>query len=104
MALIHALLMLLGIGLAVGVLLFVVLGLLMCLLLRLLGIHTAPTAAAVRLLPAGTGVLVNISIVAGVHVAVGGLPDGGVPVGCTVPAAFPPWDPLAEATVPFAVE
>ena len=67
---IHALFVLLGTGLAVGVLLLITLRVLLGFLLILGRVHIAPTAAAVGFLPAGACVLVNISIVAGVHVTV----------------------------------
>ena len=80
MALIHALFVLLGAGLAAGVLLLIALSALLGFLLILGRVHTAPAAGAVGLLPAGAGVFVNISVVASVHVAAGVLGDSCVPV------------------------
>ena len=88
-ALIHALFVLLGVGLAawmllliarlvllrrclaVGVLLLIALSALLGFLLILGRVHTAPATTAIGLLPAGAGVFVNIPVVASVHVAVG---------------------------------
>jgi len=58
-------------GLAVGVLLLITLRVLLGFLLVLGCVHTAPAATAVGLLPSGAGVLVNISVVAGVQIAAG---------------------------------
>lgn len=49
--------------------------------------HRVPTPVVV-LLPAGTGVLVNIAIVPGVHVATGILSDSGISVGGTRPRSL----------------
>src|SRR5579863_7062371 len=73
----------LGRGLAVWVLLLVTLRALLCLLLVLRGVHVAPAAIAVRLLPARSGVLVYVAVVAGVHVAIRALARGCIPIGRT---------------------
>ena len=78
---IHALLVLLGAGLTIGVLLLVALSALLGFLLILARVHTAPAAATVGLFPAGTGVFVNIAVVTGVHVAIGCLAGDCAPVG-----------------------
>ena len=72
--------MLLGVGLAVGVLLLIALGVLLGFLPVLGCVHTAPAATAVRLLPARASVLVNISVVAGVQIAAGRLANSRVAV------------------------
>ena len=77
---IHALLVLLGAGLTIGVLLLVALSALLGFLLVLGRVHIAPAAAAIGFLPAGAGVFVNVSVVAGVHVAAGVLADSSIPV------------------------
>jgi len=79
-ALIHALFMLLGVGLTAGMLLLITLCVLLGFLLILRRVHAAPAATTVRLLPARSGVFVNISVMAGIHVTAGVLGDSGVPV------------------------
>src|SRR5271167_3257190 len=86
--LIKTLFVLLHVGLAVGMLLLVALRLLLGFLLCLLRVDVVP-ASVVVFLPAGARVLVNVAIVASIHIAAGILPRVGASKcrGRGVPAA-----------------
>ena len=87
--------MLLQVGLAIGMLLFVTLRLLASLLLNLLRVHVVPRVGAVVVgLPARSGILVNVSVMPGVQVAARSLAHGSTTVSTGGPKRLAALRPL----------